>query len=177
LLTKPRKRVYFSRSPVPEIASEATREEVANSWLTKAETSQIALEAKRDAQSFRQRSPESCDAFLALFQECSKKLISKKNLCVAKCAQTILHFETPIRGLERRMHSEMRTYRVFHVQSLLKIQEKCSFMSTTNKKSQPEILRYRSLQTSQGSRALARLLGHGDAIQVANAVREELFGK
>ena len=175
LISQSRKRVRFSSKPAQEIASEATIEEVASLWLTKAETYQIALEAKRAVKSFQKHSnPEACDAVLELFQECSRP--KTNSLYVSENAQTILYSETPVRGLERLMNSELKKARVYHVQSLLKIQGKCNSSSACDQSCRLEILRYRSLQTSKGSRALARIFAHGDELQVVSAMQFELFG-
>jgi hypothetical protein len=164
--------VRFSTKPSQEIASELSEHEVAPLWLSLEEYNQIQRQAERETMHLRKESPEYCDAFLTLFQD-SLKRYDFEQLWATKSVQTILHFETPNhqRGLERHLHSVVSRYRVFHVQSLLRVQEK--YKSTSSESRQQKILRSKSLHTSQASGAIARIFGDRDAIYAANAIREE----
>jgi hypothetical protein len=168
-----KQRVRFSIKPSQEIASELSEHEVARLWLSPEEHNEIKLQAELETMHIRKQSPEYCDAILALFQD-SLKQYDFEQLWVTKNVQTILHFEIPNhqRGLERHLHSKVSRYRVFHVQSLLAVQEK--FKSTSSESRQQKILRSKSLHTSQASGAIARIFGNRDAIHAANAIREEI---
>jgi hypothetical protein len=166
------KSVHFSSNASQEIASDASEEEATETWLTRSEYKQIHTRAKGDIKNFRQYSHESYDAFLALFQECSQEPNFRK-LLDTKSAQTVIRYKTPVRGFENRMHSVVVRYRAFHVQGLLAIQEHCRYVSTPSE-IREDMLRSRSLHTSRASRSLARILAHGDAMQVANTLQEDL---
>jgi hypothetical protein len=140
-------------------------------WWSRSEIKKFQKQAKLDAKDFR----ESNDTFvhdLEEFFRASKSERSLQSLMRCPCARRIMESpEYDIRGLEPFLHSIVGQYRFFHCRSLLAIQKACPIQ---DREYLEQVLRCRSNESSRASRVLARLLAHGDYLQAAEMIRQEL---
>jgi hypothetical protein len=140
-------------------------------WWSRSEIRKFQKQAKIDAKDFR----ESNDTFVYDLEElfrASKSETSLQSLMRCPCARRIMEYpEYDMRGLERSLHSIVGQYRFFHCRSLLAIQKACPIEDSEYL---GQLLRSRSIESSRASRVLARLLAHGDYLQTAEMIRQEL---
>jgi hypothetical protein len=167
--------VSFHRDPVNGkirkdiIASNLTQEDLDILWYSRSEIRQRFHECDTTLKDAKRH----CDAYvkeiILLFQQCSKESNIPK--LVSTHASILLNPpREDLRGLERQMHKMLSQYRTFHVKSILKVQKKLM----TKSEAQPSMLRSTSISTSRVSRAWAIVLAHGDTLQVAKMIRQEL---
>ena len=87
--------------------------------------------------------------------------------------------QSDARGLEPFLHPCIKQSRAAHVLGVLMIQRALQnnqeTSSSLDSDTMQQVLRTRSLQTSRASRVLARLLAHGDSMQVTRLLRQELL--
>jgi hypothetical protein len=133
------------------------------------------------------------ESFCNLLAECAPPSPSKRrreDLGVLpknaqKDAQQVLRAleSSDMRGLEAFAHRAVQQHRHWHVRNIVAVQaaaesnsklSSTSASSTTLDSPQERLLRSVSMRSSRASKIIARLLGHGDSIQVASMIQEEL---
>jgi hypothetical protein len=165
--------VSFS-DEVGSIHSNLTEELVQELWFSRQEIQDFHGEAKQQANDFREEHSELVQELCTLVQTCSTKGSSLPALFRSPSAQQIIKAlpGTTVRGLEGRLHVIFGRSRVLHRQGLLALQKHCPQSHDADYLEQ--LLRSRSLDTSRASRALARLLAHGDYLHIVDVLRQEL---
>jgi hypothetical protein len=168
----PHHEVRFS-DQVSIINSNLTEELVQELWFSRQEIQYFHKEAKQQAKAFREQHTELVQEFGTLVRTCTKES-SLQALFRSPSAQQIIKSlpGTTVRGLEGQLHASVGQYRVLHRQSVLAIQKRCP--KNHDAEFLEHLLRSRSLYTSRASRALARLLAHGDYEHMAAIIRQEL---
>jgi hypothetical protein len=172
ILSCPQHEVRFS-DQVSIINSNLTKELVQELWFSRQEIQDFDKEAKQQAKAFREQHTELVQELGTLVRTCTKES-SLQTLFRSPSAQHIMKSlpGTTVRGLEGQLHASVGRYRVLHRQGLLAIQKRCPIKHDADFLEQ--LLRSRSMNTSQASRALARLLALGDYEHVAAIIRQEL---
>ena len=168
-----RKGVRFSTSPPEEIASNIDDDEVDALWISREECRNLRSSAKEAIYYTQQEFPDFCSAYTEFFKQSSRGL-SLHELCDHPSARTVLcSHDIPIGGLERNVHPSMSKFRWFHTKSLLSLQQKIN-ATALSADSREDILRSKSLHTSQTSRSMARIIAIGDSVHVANMIQEDI---
>jgi hypothetical protein len=153
--------------------SNLTEELVQELWFTRQEIQDFHKEAKQQAKEYREQHSELVQDLDTLVRSFTKEP-SLQALFNSPSAQQIMKSlpGTTVRGLERYLHVNIGRYRVRHGRGLLAIQKRCPKKHDAALLEQ--LIRSRSLCTSRASRALARLLAHGDFLYLAAIIRQEL---
>jgi hypothetical protein len=165
--------VRFS-DQVSILNSNLTEEELLQDlWFSIQEIQDFRKEAKQQAKDFREQHSELVQELGTLARTCSKESSLQALFCSPSAQQIMKSLPgSTVRGLEGRLHVNVGRYRDLHRQGLLSLQKRCP------KNHDPgvleQLLRSRSLYTSRASRALARLLAHGDYLHMADSIRREL---
>jgi hypothetical protein len=164
--------VRFS-DPVSIINSNLTEELVQELWFSRQEIQDFHKEAKQQAKDFREQHSELVEELATLVRTCTKEP-SRRALLRSPCAQQIMKSlpGSTARGLEGHLHVIVGRYRVLHRQGLLTVQMRCP--QNHDAEFLEQLLRSQSLYTSRASRALARLLAHGDYEHMVATIRQEL---
>jgi hypothetical protein len=157
------------------------RHSVQQRWYSRAELDTFKKLAHTSVLKFHKTNAIQVKAFCSLLVECSSSSSSSSRLLVVPDnAQKVLREleSSDMRGLEAYVHRAFRERRHWHVKSLVAAQTASKsqklLSSTTTRDSRERLLRSVSMRSSRASKIIARLLGHGDAVQVASMVREEL---
>jgi hypothetical protein len=168
----PQHQVRFT-DQVSIIISNFAKELVHELWFSRQEIQEFHKEAKQQAKDFREQHSELVQELGTLVRTCTKES-SLQALFRSPSAQQIMKSlpGTTVRGLEGHLHGIVGRYRVLHRQGLLTIQKRCPKKYDADFLEQ--LLRSRSLYTSRASRALARLLAHGDYQHIAAITQQEL---
>jgi hypothetical protein len=173
--SKHAKRVRFSPSKSNDIIapSDLSEEEVKGMWLSRQELKEFKKSARLNVIGFRIENGLYLKDFPVLFQACSSKESNHiQSLLRTESAQRYLETiaSSSIRGLEGFSHPIVRQHRTSHVQKLLVVQAKATACAELRE----TVCRVVSMNSSRASRVFGRLLGHGDAIEVARIILEEL---
>ena len=166
-----------SANDAVEIESESdlylTPEEMTLVWWSNEEVRENYQSAKDFAADFRRDNLESLNQYNELFLLCSdKSSVDFKDLPSTQVAMAVLA-QRDVRGLERSIHPIISTHRAKYTKTFLILQSKVpKEMSLAAKE---RVLCARSMQISRPSRAMARLLGHGDRLEVAKLITQELM--
>ena len=171
---EPKKSVRFARGVViipseeMDIEEEDDDDQQRACW-TKEEIKEFQLEAKREAKAYRESHSDHVQSLASLYQEC-KDDSKARTVLHSPSAQEIMRLPaTSVRGLEGHLHVSVPQHRIYHQRSLLAVQR-----SMQGNPNLDHVLRTSSLYTSRGSRTLARLLAHGDYVQVRTLIQQEL---
>ncbi len=172
VLLYPQHQVRFS-DQVSIINSNLSEELVQELWFSRQEIQDFHKEAKQQAKDFREQHSELVQELGTLVRTCANES-SLQALFRSPSAQQIMKSlpGTTVRGLEGRLHVNVGRNRVLHRQGLLALQKHCP--KNHDAEFLEQLLRSRSLYTSRASRALARLLAHGDYLHMADSIRQEL---
>jgi hypothetical protein len=180
-LPPPRKYVQFKRDRVSGKIREEfiesnffAQEDMCALWSTKSELADTTQAATQVINEIKTRNPAYVQEVVRIFQECSRET----NLQRIVSSHLPILLNPPsleLRGLERQVHQMLSKYRALHRHNVLEVQKnKLPTQSSDEIIRHQRILRSTSMNTSRVSRALAIVWAHGDAMQVAHMVREEL---
>jgi hypothetical protein len=168
----PQHQVRFS-DQVSIINSNLTEELVQELWFSRQEIQDFHKEAKQQAKDFREQHSELVQELVSLVRTFTKETSLQALFCSPRAQQIMKSLPgATARGLERHLNVIFGRYRVLHRKGLLAIQKRCPPMHDAAFLEQ--LLRSRSLYTSRASRALARLLAHGDSLHLAASIWQEL---
>jgi hypothetical protein len=173
LFSYPQHQVRFS-DQVSIINSNLTEEELLQElWFSGQEIQDFRKEAKQQAKDFREQNSELVQELGTLARICTKES-SLEALFRSPSAQQVMKSlpGSTVRGLEGRLHVIVVRNRILHRQGLLALQKHCP--KNHDAEFLEQLLRSRSLYTSRASRALARLLAHGDYLHMAAIIQQEL---
>jgi hypothetical protein len=174
IFQEPPKRVHFSEAGSTIIyAYLATQGDQRDVWWAKEELDEFRKKAKKEAKDFRESETECVQALRTFFQDCKNK--EQRNLS-SLSAQRIMNLSaSPVRGLESRLNGSIWLHRIIHLQRLITVQHSTRARNSCLEEQAflEQALRSCSCHTSRASRAFARLLAHGDCLQVVAMLLQE----
>jgi hypothetical protein len=155
-----------------------TEELLQELWFSRQEIQDFHKEAKQQAKDFREQHSQLAQELGTLARRCTQEESSSSLQAIFRSprAQQIMKCVpgTTVRGLEGHLHVIVGRNRVLHRQGLLALQNCCPTKHQHDTELLEQLLQSRSLTTSRASRALARLLAHGDYLHMADMIRQEL---
>jgi hypothetical protein len=152
-----------------------TPDEMALVWWSNEEVRENYQSAKDFAADFRRDNVESLNQFNELFLLCSdKSSVDFKDLPSTKVARAVLA-QRDTRGLERSIHPIISTHRAKYTKTFLILQSKVP--RELSQAAKERVLCARSMQITRPSRALARLLGHGDGLDVSQLLTQDCLAE
>jgi hypothetical protein len=152
-----------------------TPDEIALVWWSNEEVRENYQSAKDFAADFRRDNVESLNQFNELFLLCSdKSSVDFKDLPSTKVARAVLA-QRDTRGLERSIHPIISTHRAKYTKTFLILQSKVP--RELSQAAKERVLCARSMQITRPSRALARLLGHGDGLDVSQLLTQDCLAE
>ena len=144
-----------------------TREELADKWLSPIELRNIHQDASRTATDCRAK--YAGDSFRDTIDQLFNVVSQESSLIKSGSSQHAKMY-TPnqcrqgCRGLERQVYTSIRNHGHRYTKAILKVQSKLP--ADIKPEMKARLLRARSLQLSKPSRLLAKLLAHGDTLEV-----------
>jgi hypothetical protein len=152
-----------------------TPEEMALVWWSNEEVRENYQSAKDFAADYRRDNLESLKQFNELFLLCSdKSSMDFKDLPSTKVAMAVMA-QRDSRGLERSIHPIISTHRAKYTKTFLILQSKVP--PEMSRAAKERVLCARSMQITRPSRAMARLLGHGDGLDVTKLLTQECLAE
>ena len=159
------------RRCVHEFVSDLSEDEAGQVWWSSNETFENYKRAKAEAASYRSMNQEYLDEFNQLFLLCGGDAeVHFRDIPSTKCAKVALHHQRAVRGLERYIHPVISTQRLKFIRSFLTLQSRLP--TAMSKDDKHRYLCARSMQWSRPSRAMARVVAHGDRLEVGELIRQ-----
>jgi hypothetical protein len=149
-----------------------TDDDLKASWWSRRELCHFYRDAQRVAAEFKQQEATSLNDFKPLFMLCFESS-SLRQILDSSCSQIMVRQQEGCRGIERFLHPILSRYRQMHSKTLLEIQLRLPADATPEAKER--LLSAKSMQISKPSKALAKLLAHGDSVESADLIRRELI--